>query len=127
MTIDRLIPEFGNERPVDWFDGSGRCPFRAGQTFALLRRMVDLQGIAETDAPAWRQPPTVTIGAPTRLDGQFVGYNRRFNVHSGEKEGTWTSATDAHIQLKLSGPVVGKVRVRVRFFAAGGREGGLRC
>ena len=53
--------------------------------------------------------------------------NRRFNVHSGEKEGTWTSATDAHIQLKLSEPAVGKVRVRVRFSAAGGREGGLRC
>jgi hypothetical protein len=64
-------------------------------------------------------------GAPTRLDGQF-GHNRRFNVHSGEQEGTWTSGTDAHIQLKLSEPVVGKVRVRVRFFAAGGPEGDLR-
>jgi hypothetical protein len=100
----------------------GPLSFPGGQTFSSLRRLIDLGGTAETDAPAWGQPPTVTIGAPTRLDGQF-GHNRRFNVHSGEQEGTWTSGTDAHIQLKLSEPVVGKVRVRVRFFAAGGPGG----
>ena len=36
-------------------------------------------------------------------------------------EGTWTSATDAHIQLKLSEPVVGKVRLRIRFSLPGTR------
>jgi hypothetical protein len=98
--------------------------FPGGQTFASLRRLIDLRGTAGgQDARTWPQPSTVKIGAPTKLSANVVGYCRQFNVHGGEMEGTWTSATDAHIELKLSERVAGKVRLRVRFSAVGGSGG----
>jgi glycosyltransferase involved in cell wall biosynthesis len=95
--------------------------FPGGQTFESLRRTLGLRGTAILAGGNWLRSK-LKIGEPTQLDSEFVGYSRRFNVHPGEKDGTWTSSTDAHIQLMLSEPVVGRVRLRVGFSAAAGRD-----
>jgi hypothetical protein len=97
----------------------GPLSFPGGQTFNALRRLIVSHGTAAAENTTWRHPSTVKVGEPARLGAEFVGYNRRYNVHSDEKEGTWTCATDAHIQLRLSEPVFGRVRLRVGFSAAG--------